>query len=74
MITDPAYSPAYSNFCYETPFMPGFTAYMDTPVVPTAAFADQYNLPDSEVSGRLTPTIIKTVATATLRRGARVRS
>ncbi len=48
MITDPAYNPAYSNFCYETPFMPGFTAYMDTPVIPTQAFADGYNLPDSE--------------------------
>jgi hypothetical protein len=48
MITDPAYSPAYSDFCYETPFMPGFTAYMDTPVIPTMAFADGYNLPDSE--------------------------
>ena len=39
-ITDPAYNPAYSNFCYETPFMPGFTAYMDTPVTPVQAFAD----------------------------------
>ena len=48
MITDPSYSPAYSNYCYETPFMPGFTAYMDTPVIPTQAFADGYNLPDSE--------------------------
>jgi hypothetical protein len=48
LITDPAYNPAYSNFCYETPFMPGFTAYMDTPVIPTQAFADGYNLPDSE--------------------------
>jgi uncharacterized repeat protein (TIGR01451 family) len=48
MITDPAYNPAYSNFCYETPFMPGFTAYMDTPVTPTQAFADHYNLPDAE--------------------------
>jgi hypothetical protein len=47
-ITDPAYSPAYSNFCYETAFMPGFTAYMDTPVIPTQAFAEGYNLPDSE--------------------------
>ncbi len=47
-ITDPAYNPAYSNFCYETPFMPGFTAYMDTPVIPTMAFADNYNLPDTE--------------------------
>lgn len=48
MITDPAYNPAYSNFCYEWPFMPGQTAYMDTPVVPTMAFADRYNLPDCE--------------------------
>jgi len=47
-ITDPSYNAAYSNFCYETPFMPGFTAYMDTPVIPTQAFADSYNLPDSE--------------------------
>jgi hypothetical protein len=48
MITDPSYNPAYSNFCYEMPFMPGFTAYMDTPVIPTQAFADGYNLPDAE--------------------------
>jgi hypothetical protein len=47
-ITDPAYNAAYSNFCYEMPFMPGFTAYMDTPVIPTQGFADGYNLPDSE--------------------------
>jgi hypothetical protein len=60
LITDPAYSPAYSNFCYETPFMPGFTAYMDTPVIPTQAFADGYNLPDSEYPN-LTPAILKVV-------------
>ena len=48
MVTDPAYNPAYSNFCYEQPFMPGFTTYMDTPVIPTQAFADNYNLPDAE--------------------------
>ena len=47
-ITDPAYNPAYSNFCYEWPFMPGLTAHMDTPVVPTMAFAAGYNLPDCE--------------------------
>jgi hypothetical protein len=46
--TDPAYNPAYSNFCYEQPFMPGETTYMDTPVIPTQAFADGYNLPDTE--------------------------
>jgi len=48
MMTDPLFSPAYSNFCYETPFMPGATQYMDTPVIPTQAFADAYNLPDCE--------------------------
>ncbi len=46
MITDPLYNPAYSNFCYEWTYMPGQTAYMDTPVVPTMAFAEGYNLPD----------------------------
>ena len=46
--TDPSYNPAYSNFCYEQPFMPGETTYMDTPVIPTQSFADGYNLPDTE--------------------------
>jgi hypothetical protein len=36
---DPYYNPQYSNFCYEIPFMPGATQYMDTPVTPTSAFA-----------------------------------
>jgi len=48
MITDPQYNPAYSNFCYEQPFMPGVTTYQDTPVTPVQAFADHYNLPDAE--------------------------
>src|SRR5262249_13980868 len=47
MITDPLFNPQYSQFCYEIPFMPGQTQYMDTPVVPTAAFAGAgYNNPD----------------------------
>ena len=48
MITDPMFNPAYSNFCYESPFMPGQTAHMDTPVLPTMGFAGGYNLPDTE--------------------------
>jgi hypothetical protein len=36
---DPLFNPAYSQFCYELPFMPGTTQYLDTPVVPTTAFA-----------------------------------
>jgi hypothetical protein len=47
MVTDPLYNPSYSQFCYEIPFMPGQTQYMDTPVVPTSAFAGAgYNNPD----------------------------
>ena len=36
---DPLFNPSYSQFCYELPFMPGQTQYMDTPVTPTSAFA-----------------------------------
>ena len=48
MITDPTYNPAYSNFCYTNPFMPGQTTYLDTPVLPIAAFAGGYNPADCE--------------------------
>ena len=44
---DPQFNPQYSQFCYEIPFMPGNTQYMDTPVTPTSAFAGAgYNNPD----------------------------
>jgi hypothetical protein len=47
MITDPLYNAAYSDFCYEEPYMPGLTNYTDTPVVPTQAFVGAaYNSPD----------------------------
>jgi hypothetical protein len=39
MVTDPLYTAGYSQFCYELPFMPGTTQYLDTPVVPTSGFA-----------------------------------
>jgi len=46
-ITDPLFNPEYSDFCYEDPFMPGLTDYLDTPVVPTSAFVGAaYNSPD----------------------------
>jgi len=45
-ITDPLYNPQYSQFCYELPYMPGQTQYLDTPVVPTASFSAGYNHPD----------------------------
>jgi hypothetical protein len=57
MITDPLFNPEYSQFCYEIPFMPGQTQYMDTPVVPTSAFAGAgYNNPDCAYPN-LTPAI-----------------
>lgn len=43
---DPYFNPSYSKFCYEIPYMPGQTQYMDTPIVPTAGFAEGYNPPD----------------------------
>jgi len=43
MIPDPMYNPQYSNFCYSLPYMPATTDYMDTPLVPQAAFAAGYN-------------------------------
>ncbi len=46
LVTDPQYNPAYSNFCYTNPFMPGQTTYLDTPVLPIAAFAAGYNPAD----------------------------
>ena len=45
-ITDPLYQSGYSQFCYELAFMPAETGYFDTPVVPTSAFAGDYNTPD----------------------------
>ena len=46
-IKDPLFNPFYSQFCYENPYMPGATDYMDTPVVPNSAFVSAgYNNPD----------------------------
>jgi len=54
---DALFNPAYSQFCYEIPFMPGQTQYMDTPVTPTAAFVSAgYNNPDCAYPA-LTPAI-----------------
>lgn len=38
-ITDPFFSRQYSQFCYTLQYMPGTTTYLDTPVIPVAAFA-----------------------------------
>ena len=49
---DPMHNPQYSQFCYTFQYMPGSTVYLDTPVVPVAAFtgADQFPL-DCEYGG-----------------------
>ena len=36
---DAFYNKQYSQFCYTLQYMPGTTTYLDTPVVPTGAFA-----------------------------------
>lgn len=36
---DPFFNKQYSQFCYTLQYMPGATTYLDTPVVPTGAFA-----------------------------------
>jgi hypothetical protein len=39
LVVDPMYNPMFSNFCYNWPSMPGITTYLDTPVLPVAAYA-----------------------------------
>lgn len=60
MVTDPFFRRQYSQFCYTFNFMPGTTTYLDTPVVPLAAFAgpDQFPLDCEFPSG--TPVIWST--------------
>ena len=43
---DPNWNQQYSTFCYTFQYMPGVTTYLDTPVVPVAAFTgpDQFPL------------------------------
>ncbi len=42
---DPYFNPLYSTFCYTFQYMPGATTYLDTPVIPIAAFAGQGQFP-----------------------------
>ncbi len=46
LVIDPFFNRQYSQFSYTFQFMPGATTYLDTPVVPVAAFAgpDQFPL------------------------------
>jgi len=44
-ITDPFFNRQYSQFCYTFQYMPGTTTYLDTPVLPIAAFAGANQFP-----------------------------
>jgi len=44
-ITDPYFNRQYSQFCYTFQYMPGTTTYLDTPVVPVAAFTGPAQFP-----------------------------
>ncbi|MDD2701320.1 MAG: hypothetical protein PHH36_08770 [Sideroxydans sp.] len=45
MIVDPHFNRQYSQFCYTFQYLPGKTTYLDTPVVPVAAFAGPGQFP-----------------------------
>lgn len=56
-IVDPHYNPQYTQYCYTFQYLPGKTTYLDTPVLPIAAFAgpSQYSLDTEQPDG--TPAI-----------------
>jgi hypothetical protein len=51
--SDPNHNQLYSTFCYTFQYMPGTTTYLDTPVVPVAAFTgpDQFPLDCEQPDG-----------------------
>lgn len=44
-VIDPMFNRQYTQFCYTFQYMPGVTTYLDTPVLPTAAFVGQNSSP-----------------------------
>lgn len=52
-VLDPHYNPQYTQFCYTFQYLPGKTTYLDTPVLPIAAFAgpSQYALDTEQPDG-----------------------
>jgi hypothetical protein len=44
-IIDPMFRRNYNQFCYTFQYMPGAITYLDTPVLPISAFADQTEYP-----------------------------
>ena len=43
VIPDPQFDPRFSQTCYNLDFWPGKTTYLDTPLIPTAAFTGATN-------------------------------
>ncbi|WP_341888630.1 hypothetical protein [Variovorax sp. YR752] len=52
-VIDPHYNPQYTQYCYTFQYLPGKTTYLDTPVLPIAAFAgpSQYALDVEQPDG-----------------------
>jgi hypothetical protein len=56
-IIDPHFDRQYSQFCYTFQYLPGKTTYLDTPVVPVAAFPGPGQYPVDCELGDATPVI-----------------
>ncbi|MGE4051718.1 MAG: hypothetical protein AB7F38_11660, partial [Piscinibacter sp.] len=69
-VVDPHYNPQYTQYCYTFQYLPGKTTYLDTPVLPIAAFAgpSQYGLdaeqPDGTPGIKMAGTVASAAATS----------
>jgi hypothetical protein len=57
MVIDPYFDRRYSQFCYTLQYLPGKTTYLDTPVVPVAAYTGPSQNPVDCESGDGVPLI-----------------
>ena len=67
-VVDPFFNPAFSQFCYTFQYMPGSTTYLDTPVIPVAAYSSPVTYPVDCALPERTP-MIKSVENSTLATG-----
>ena len=70
---DPFFNKSYSQFCYTFQYLPGKTTYLDTPVLPVAAFAGPQQFPLDCEAPTQTPAIAS-VNNTTLNNGPYVSS
>lgn len=69
LVIDPYFDRQYSQFCYTFQYLPGKTTYLDTPVLPVAAFAGPGQFPvDCEFSDG-TPVVYTVNGSATSNSG-----